>query len=200
MKKDLALIWMSAGNSYFTEERIKRLLDFANKNFEKIIVLSPDKPAEHNFRALEYEEVRLKRKARQNSNRLINKARRIIENIKEKDKFVVENWESIEKKEEYKAELKVLKELYQKNEEFKKDVNELSKKVLREKSEGVNLDEAALYLIEEFAFVLASPEIYGFDRSIYLYHKKLDISEKLFSGAYDGIKKKNVSFILTGIS
>ena len=42
--KELALIWMSAGNSYFSEERIEKLLKFADKNFEKIIVLSPDKP------------------------------------------------------------------------------------------------------------------------------------------------------------
>ncbi len=53
--KELALIWMSAGNSYFTKERIEKLIKFANKNFEKIVIISPNKPAEHNFRALGYE-------------------------------------------------------------------------------------------------------------------------------------------------
>ena len=77
MKKELSIIWMSSGNSYFNKERIQKLLRYARKKFEKIIILSPDKPAEHNFRSLGYDETKLKRKARQNSNRLLNKAKKL---------------------------------------------------------------------------------------------------------------------------
>jgi tRNA-dependent cyclodipeptide synthase len=199
MKKDLALIWMSSGNSYFNNERIKKLLKYAEHNFDKIIILSPDKPAEHNFRALGYEETKLKRKARQNSNRLLHKAKRILEKSKNKNKFKIENWENIEKEIEYQIKLKEIKKLYLKNKEFKKDIQSLSKKALGNKSNTANIDEAALYLIEEFAFVLASPKIYDSENSSYLYHKKLEVSEKLLSGKYDNIKRKNIFFKVTGI-
>jgi len=38
MKREIALIWMSAGNSYFDESTIGKLLKFADKNFQRVMV------------------------------------------------------------------------------------------------------------------------------------------------------------------
>ncbi len=53
---EIRLIWMSAGNSYFQEQTIEKILGFANKKFSKIIIMSPNKPAAHTFSALGYDE------------------------------------------------------------------------------------------------------------------------------------------------
>ena len=94
MNRELALIWMSAGNSYFDKKTIGKLLKFADKNFPKIIILSPDKPAEHTFKALGYQDNKAKRKAKLNANLLINRAKRELQKIKNKDKFSFINWEN----------------------------------------------------------------------------------------------------------
>ncbi len=114
-----------------------------------------------------------------------------------KNKFIIENWKNIEK--EYDIKLKEIKELYKKSKEFKKDLQKLSKKALGEKLKKEKIEEATLYLIEEFAFILASPKIYDSENSTYLYHKKLEVPNKLLSGKYDKIKRKNIKFILTNI-
>lgn len=199
MEENLAIIWMSAGNSYFTEERIKKIFKFAEEKFDKIIILSPDKPAEHNFRALGYIEKKIKKKAKLNSNLLLNRAKRKLLENENKEKFMIEKWENISKNKYYKEELKILRKLYLKDESFKEDIFELSKKVLNKENKKVNLKEAGLYLIEELAFILSSPKIYSMKNSNYLYHKKLDIFDKLVSGKYDKIKRKNIFFIKTNI-
>ncbi len=61
-KPKLAIIWMSSGNSYFTDENIFTLIKFADANYSKIVVLSPNKSAEHNFRAVGYAENKVKKK------------------------------------------------------------------------------------------------------------------------------------------
>ena len=89
MKKEFALIWMSAGNSYFSEERIGKLLNFADKNFQRIVILSPDKPAEHTFKAFGYLENKARRKAKLKSNLLINRAKRELEKLREREREIL---------------------------------------------------------------------------------------------------------------
>lgn len=94
MLNEIAIIWMSAGNSYFDEKTIRKLLLYADKNFEKIIVISPDKPAEHTFRALGYPENKVRRKSKLNANLLLNRVKRILDNFDNNSKFIVVNWKS----------------------------------------------------------------------------------------------------------
>lgn len=196
MKKDLALIWMSAGNSYFTEEKIKKLLEFASKNFEKIIIFSPDKPAEHNFRALGYEEKKVKKKAKLNANLLMNRAKRILEKRKDKNKFKLESWTNIEENKNYKKELEKVKNIYEKDDILKKIIQKTSIKVLKKDQKEINIEEAVLYLLEELAFIISSPKIYSTKSATYLYHKKFDILEKFVKKQ----SKNNIFFGLTGIN
>jgi len=73
---ETALIWMSAGNSYFSESNIGKLLHFADAHFQKIMIVSPEKPAEHNFRAAGYPENQVRKKATHDANLLKNRAER----------------------------------------------------------------------------------------------------------------------------
>lgn len=205
MEKEMALIWMSAGNSYFDEHTIGKLLKFADKKFQRIIILSPDKPAEHTFRALGYADKKARRKAKLNANLLMNRAKRELEKIKDTEKFSFVDWENdIVNNAEYKARCKEITTLYNKNSKFRKDARETTKRVIDDKSHEVTwmekaIDEAVLYLIEELSFVLSCPLICGVHKVNYLYHQNWEIYENLIAGKYDGKKRENFSFVLTGI-
>src|SRR3989344_8046617 len=129
MKREIALIWMSAGNSYFDEKTIGKLLKFADKKFQRVIVLSPDKPAEHTFKAAGYPENKARRKAKLNANLLINRAKRELQKIKGKQKFSFVDWESdVLGNNEYEKIYKEVMFLYKNNTSFKEDARETTKK------------------------------------------------------------------------
>jgi len=205
MVKEIALIWMSAGNSYFDEETIGKLLRFADKKFQRVIMLSPDKPAEHTFRALGYPDNKARRKAKLNANLLMNRAKRELKKLKNHDKFSFVDWEDdIVDNSEYKKKYAEVDKLYKKNIEFRTDVRNITKEVIGDKFNEIKnmknaTDEAVLYLIEELSFVLASPFIYGAEGASYLYHQHWRIYENLIDGKYDGKRRETFSFILTGI-
>tara|TARA_Y100000310_G_C20447724_1_gene699222 strand:+ start:76 stop:696 length:621 start_codon:yes stop_codon:yes gene_type:complete len=203
MVNEIAIIWMSAGNSYFDEKTVKKLLEYASKNFERIVVISPDKPAEHNFRALGYPENKVRRKAKLNANLLINRIKRILNSRGDKSKFKIVDWESeIMNNKHYISELNQMKKLYINNLNFRKTVKETTLEFLNNKINNYprkSLDEASLYLIEELSFVLASPKIYGSNNVKYLYHKNWKIFEDFIKGKFDGKKRRNFSLVITGI-
>lgn len=205
MKNQIALIWMSAGNSYFDEKNIGKILKFADKNFQRVIILSPEKPAEHTFRAIGYPDNKTRRKAKLNANLLVNRAKRELGKIDSKDKFHFVDWDKeIINSPHYKKKYKEIIYLYKNNEEFRHDARETTKEVINDKFHNIRemekaIDEAVLYLIEEFSFILACPEIYESKKVSYLYHQNWEIFEDFIKGKYDGKNRSNFAFVLTGI-
>ena len=205
MGKEIALIWMSAGNSYFDEQTIGKLLKFADKKFQRIILISPDKPAEHTFKALGYADNKARRKANLNAKLLKNRAERELKKLKNQDKFSFVDWENeIINHPEYKKRYKEVTTLYNNNSTFREDARETTKRVIDNKLQNVvdlkkAIDEAVLYLIEELSFVLSCPLIYGVQKVNYLYHQNWEIYENLIAGKYDGKKREDFLFVLTGI-
>ncbi|MEN9626680.1 MAG: hypothetical protein RL557_1008 [archaeon] len=203
--KEIALIWMSAGNSYFDEKTIGKLLKFADKRFQRILVISPDKPAEHTFKALGYPDNKARRKAKLNANLLINRAKRELQKIKGNGNFQFVNWEGeVVNNQDYLKKYREILYLYKNNVSFRDDARETTKKVIEDKSKDAitmetAIDEAVFYLIEELSFVLSCPSIYRVDNISYLYHQNWEIYEEFIKGKYDGKKRDNFSFILTGI-
>ena len=206
MQHKFGLIWMSAGNSYFTEAIVLELLKFASKSFQEIIIMAPDEPAEHTFLALGYDEKKAKKKARLNANLLQNRAKRAVDIlIKEKIKtpfHVVEWTEEITPNKKYQEMLVRIKELYNNNIHFHKDARETTMKVIDSKlKNGMDkekaTDEAVNYLLKELSFILASPEIYNASHVTYMYHHKWSIFQKLIAGEYDNKPRTNLSFLLS---
>ena len=201
-ERGYALVWMSAGNSYFKEEIIKRILVFTSENFSKTIVMAPDEPAEHTFKALGYEGNETKRKARLNANLLQNRAKRIISSLSDKEKFKVVEWiDEIIPNKDYQNKLKEILNLFQTNEQFQSDAFDTTLKVLNGKlRENINLEvakkEGVNYLLKELAFVLASPRIYNTQKVTYVYHHDWPIFQKLITGFYDGIKRDELNFLI----
>jgi tRNA-dependent cyclodipeptide synthase len=205
-RSDGALIWMSAGNSYFKEETIEKLLMRYSKKFSRILVLSPDKPAIHNFLSLGYDEKEASRKARLNANLLKHRAERVIAKLKKKgtkaNLFTIADWDKeISNNKTYLENLDQITQLYDNNPEFRKDARKATQKFcLTKEKHGwttkKTIDEGVKYLLEELAFVFASPKIYGLSSVAYLYHKEWLIYKNLIRGQYDNRLRTEFSFVL----
>lgn len=204
MEDKTALVWMSAGNSHFKKEIIEKIIKFTNSNFSKTIIMSPDEPAEHTFKALGYEGNDVKKKARLNANLLHNRVRKIIESFNEldKNKFHVVEWiKEVIPNKDYQNKLIEIKELYKHNYNFHKDARETTRKVLHYKiKENTDIekaiDEAVNYLLKELAFILASPTIYKTSKIVYIYHHQWVIYQNLINGKYDGRLRSKFEFML----
>ncbi len=196
-EKGLVIIWMSVGNSYFDKEKIEEIMDYAVNSFSSVKVLIPYEPAIYTYLALGYDNVKASSKARLGSNRLKNHTKRVVSENKNVE---IVDWTEIERNELYQEKLGFIKELYNKNEEFQKDANETTQKILANKS-GIDISEDNInigveYLLEELAFVLASPDFFEVERTVYMYHRSWPIYEKLVNGLYDDQTKHNVGFLL----
>tara|TARA_Y100000310_G_scaffold302122_1_gene339170 strand:- start:1134 stop:1358 length:225 start_codon:yes stop_codon:yes gene_type:complete len=66
--------------------------------------------------------------------------------------------------------------------------------------EDVDLEDAikigVVYLLEEIAFVLASPSIFKVSKTAYIYHNRWQIYEDLVNGKYDGKARRDIGFLL----
>ena len=202
-EKGLAIIWMSVGNPYFNPEVIKSIISFCSKKFSKIRILVPFEPAQYTYQALGYDENKAKRKARLNSNRLKNHTQRVLDQIKIKSSDIkIIDWDvDILPQEAYKKSLKEIENLYAKNKLFQKESESTTEQVLRNKTkENVDFEKAVKigvkYLLEELAFVLASPLIFEVSKTAYIYHHRWPIYESLVNGEYDKKVRNDVGFLL----
>lgn len=197
-----ALVWMSAGNSYFREEVIQKILSFTGEHFPKTLIMAPDEPAEHTFKALGYRGNEVKKKTRLNANLLQNRAKRVVDRVGNKSKFHIVEWvKEIIPNKSYQEKLKEIIHLYFTNEQFRRDANNTTKEVLASKMQKeINMEEATKeavnYLLKELAFVIASPTIFNAQKITYVYHKEWPIYQKLIKGVYDGKTRDNLGFLL----
>lgn len=200
-QKGCVIVWMSIGNSYFNKKSIQEIIDFTKSNFHKIKFLIPYKPAIYTYKAIGYDEEKAITKARLWSNRLKNHIHNnIVKEINTSNIDIV-NREEVIDNDSYKENSKYLQNLYKKNEDFFHDVNNSTEAILKGRiKEWVNIEEWIKiwinYLLEELAFILASPQIFNVEETAYIYHKRRPIFEKLIHGEYDGIVRFNNGFIL----
>jgi cyclo(L-tyrosyl-L-tyrosyl) synthase len=201
--KHIGIIWMSAGNSHFKEPVIKELLHFASTRFDEVIVLCPDQPAEHTFRALGHQDNELRKKARLNANLLQNRAKRMQATLSPPQQECVQivEWRTdVAPNEHYLHSYKEILELFQSTPLFAADARETTRKVLEKKTamqlSPAAIDEGTQYLLQELAFVLASLQIYHATKATYIYHQPWPIYEKLIAGEYDKAPKDGLAFLL----
>ena len=202
-KHGLVIIWMSVGNSYFDKEKIEEILEYADKTFSSIRILIPYEPAIYTYLALGYDKTRASSKARLGANRLTNHTKRIISDdvhFKDKDITVLDWTREVAAMGSYQKCLMSITHLYETSRRFQIDAEEATAEVLGKKG-GMGLTAEKIkigvkYLLEEFAFVLSSPDLFKVDKTVYMYHRRWPIFEKFVNGEYDDKPKNNIGFIL----
>lgn len=207
--KELAIVGMSPGNSYFKQEIIEKLLRFAVSKFSKVRILIADKPAEHTYEAIGYPKNKAQRKARLGSNRFENCSKRSISKIKEENYLVdvdLIDWEAeVSLNKYFLKEYSKIKEMYEKNMIFRYDIRETTRGVLVGKlKEGLNIEEAidegVYYLLKELAFLCVSSKIFDVKKVTYIYHNNWKVFENLIEGKYDNKVRKDLGFFLISFS
>ncbi len=203
--KGTALVGMSPGNGYFKKEAIHELIDFASNLFSRTIIFIPDRPAEHNYKAIGESHQKAERLARLKGNTLRNHTNNSIQNIlsnQPNKNIKLLDWkQDIECNNSYIQQFEILYELYKNNNLFYQDTRDTSLQVIKSGiKENIDiekaLDEAVLFLIKELAFLLVSPDLFQVESFTYIYHKNWPVFENLIAGKYDGIVRKNIGYVI----
>ena len=196
MKKKIAIIAMSPGNSYFKPQIIRDLILFAAQRFSAVYIWVPDVPAEHTYKALGYPADKARSKAHKYGNNLKNHSARAIEEVSlmyPDIPYVIMDWNSqIEPEQDYQKQLDYIYKLYLENKEFYDDVRAETARVIQGIAHKVTesaLDEGAQYLLKEIAVCGAMPTIFHSNNIAVLYHRHCKLFEKFFSGVYDSIER-----------
>ena len=80
-KREHVLIGISPLNSYYSEERITKLIHWGHTGFKSFHILTADTLSHYNFLAIGYPLNKAKKKTRQNWNSLRNKIARAFQSI-----------------------------------------------------------------------------------------------------------------------
>ncbi len=195
-----AIIGMSPGNSYFKDKTVDTLLRYSADHFSPVRVLIAGKPAEHTYRGIGYSPARAKRKARLKANALRNRCMRSMERING-DVALIGWEEEVERDGSYLQELDAIASLYAENAGFREEARAATRTVLSDKlKEGIDsehaIDEGVNYLLEELAFLSASPKIFAEERIAYVYHRRWRIYEDFAGGVFDGRSRDDLGFIV----
>ena len=200
-QKGVAVVGMSPGNGYFKRDKIDELLKYCASVFREVKIMIADRPSVHTYLAEGYPPEQAERKARLNGNTLQNHSRDSIGAISTGNVELIE-WQSlIDVNPAYRQELRSIEDMYAKNDAFRREARETTRSVLEGKlKHGTPIedavDEGIIYLLDELAFLSASPKIFGADRIAYVYHHRWKIYEDLIGGNFGGRRRNDLGFVI----
>lgn len=202
MRKPLAIIGMSPGNSYFKDYEVRFLLKECIDRFGKCAVMVADVPAIATYMALGYDQKKARNKAIPKGNNLKNRTRRLAESLgyDEKQIHIVDWAEEVDTNATYQQHYEAVLKKYRSVPAFADRVRQTCRDVLENSSKEVDLDSAiepaTHYLLSELAFMEFAPEFFGTKRVCYVYHRNWQVYEDYISGRYDGAAKPQLDFLL----
>ena len=203
MRKPLAIIGMSPGNSYFKDYEVRFLLQQAVSRFGNCAIMVADVPAIATYKALGYSPSQARNKAIPKGNNLKNRTRRLAEELgySEEQVRIVDWAEEVETNPGYQQHYRNIAAKYQTMPAFAEGVRKTSRTVLEAsgKIEGdiVGATESAThYLLSELAFMEFAPAFFACERVCYLYHRNWPIYEDYIQGQFDMAPKPYLDFLL----
>ncbi|XP_031561424.1 uncharacterized protein LOC116297342 [Actinia tenebrosa] len=208
------LLGISPGNPhYYKKENLQKLFSLVKDKSDKVLLFLPDKLTEHNFKAVG--STNPEKSARANVNRLRNKCKDVMKQIGcDEEKFSFVKWvEDVEPCPAYTEAFQSIRDLYQENEKFRFDIQEMTQSALtsiqknREKvpdapalpddTSVIDIEEGAIFLQKEIAFFMTLPRIYAnCEEFVFVYHLPCPVLEKYCCGVYDGIVKPFIGIVV----
>ncbi len=164
-KRETALLGISLGNSFFTKERMHLIFTGFSSYFKNVAVLLADDLAEHNFRVMGYDERKIKRKIRENSNKTRNKIKATINEIASPN-ITFYQWRDIESDKGYRRSIKNIIYTYDHNSAFSQEINQIVLNVLhkylpKDYNQNDVINEAKWYFLKELAFICTSSDFFN---------------------------------------
>lgn len=194
--KGALVIGISICNSYFSEENLKRIIVWADKEgFSSAYIMIPDEPAVHTLMAVRgYAEGKAKRKSRLQSNALENKSSAILNEVRS-GRFQVLRWNLLNTHPVYAEALQKMRSAYMYDQVFKDAIQQETRKVFEQPPIDSQIGTAVEFLFKELAFICYSSKILNEPATAYLYHKTMPVMKEIMAGEHSFKALPNVGFI-----
>lgn len=197
-----ALLGVSPFNSYYSEQKINKLIHFARENFKDFHLFVPNTLPYFNFIAMGYQPNKARIKTKRQWNYLKNKITRafVTAGFSTKDFLdkIITTEEITDNNIAYNQLLKLCFEKYENDISFKEDCLNASKVMLKDypdKDKPVRVELAVQYLLRELPLLLDTPTILGVTSSVFVYHEQIDFFKKLYGDCDNKLLASNQGFL-----
>jgi len=212
-KRELMTVGVSLGNRYFSKDRLEVILLGMASYFEEVLIIVPDLPALHTYRALGYDEYHAMEKVKKHRHEIERCHRRVSEQAHfylGKENISVLMWSDAFAQQEYYYQQAYDRamEIYRNNFEFKESIMHNTERYILARLEEQNVqqlggirkivEKAARYLIEEMAFHELFSAILGRE-PIASYYRDLELITNHINGNYGNPQNKHLGWIVYNI-
>jgi tRNA-dependent cyclodipeptide synthase len=211
-KRDLMTVGVSPGNGYFNKDRLEVILMGMANYFKKVIIIVPDLPALHTYRALGYDERHAIEKLKKHRHEIERCHRRVSEqvllNFRKQNVEILMWGDGFAQKEYYQQAHGRATSIYGHNPKFREAILRNTERYILARLGDQNVqqlggmkkvvEQAAHYLIEEVAFFEVSHIIFNTEPLI-SYYRDLELATSYVNGDYSNSKNKNIGCVTYNI-
>jgi len=212
-KRELMTVGISIGNGYFNKDRLEVILMGMASYFKEVVIIVPDLPTLHTYRALGYDEHHAMEKVKKHRQEIERCHRRISEQVHHhfgKQNISVLMWSNgFAQQEYYQQVYSRTIAIYNTNSEFRESVLRNTERYIIARLEEQNIqqlggikkvvEKAAHYLIEEMAFHELFNVILGREQPIASYYRDLELVINHVNGNYGNPPNKYFGWIVYNI-
>lgn len=196
---------ISPFNSYFSEDRIRKLAEWGKQEFKTMHFFVPDVPSAYTLEALGYDVEKSAWKARRQSQYLFNKIKKALSNIgfsQIHSEEMILNWDRLSNNGHYSNIYNEVKALFERDVHFQSACIEASRWVLEKRvpdSDTLSpetLRSAVRYLLTEIPLFLDTAGIVKQPGSVFCYHQCISFIENLLKGYFNIRKSVHQGFVV----
>ncbi len=191
--REHAVLGISPFNSYYSEERIRELVEWGLQTFRTVHLFVPDEPSAYTLAAAGYTPADAVTKARRQANYLRNKIGRALEGLgisaSASDEMLAP-WSRVSTNPQYQAGFARGVDAYERDPAFRHACRATASWVLqRRTSESSGLAPEAIegavrYLLAELPLFIDSVGIFGQRASVFCYHQSVPFLQDLFGECF----------------
>lgn len=200
--KDHVLLGISPFNSYYSENNIRCLLQWASTNFSNFNIFIPDTLPIYTFLALGYETGKAEKKTRRQVSYLQNKIYKSLSYLNyssEESQKIIINVSSLALNDSYIGLKQRCYDLYHSDIEFQRNCDQCRDFILN----GYNINYmssekkqiAIRYLLDEMPLFIDSPSILNISASMFVYHQTPDFIDYLYNYMHKNIVSNSQGFL-----
>lgn len=198
-----AVIGVSPFNSHFSEERLRALFAWAQRNFDDFHVFVPDEVTRYTLEAAGYTEQTARKKARRQARTLLNRiGRALASSCGATDMSRVLTNAVLDDNSAYRSLRDDVESRFNQDADFRRQCLECSRWVLESQIKDTEkIDERALlhavkYFLSEMPLFMDSAAIAGRTSSVFCYHQCPTILQKLYCDRSHGLIAERQGFLM----
>jgi cyclo(L-tyrosyl-L-tyrosyl) synthase len=192
-KNEFALIGVSPFNSYFSTEKIARIIKTAINEFEDFAIFIPDQISGFTLKALGYEQNRIHHKVRKQDNYLNNKVTKALSDLADSHSHELNplnkivKLSSITNNTKYIQSYNLVLEMFNTNKLFARGCTETSSWILlnhRKDNALISKDSLSIavqYFLKELPIFLSAPEILNVKSCCFIYTSIPQFLEEIYN-------------------